>query len=57
MVDVATPETDRELRQRAAECSVRQLADLARSTSGTDEEQAQRDHDRRSLRCNDRSGR
>ena len=53
VVDVATPETDRELRERAAECSVRQLAELARSARGTDEEQAQRDHHRRSLRCND----
>jgi len=54
VVDVATPETDHDLRERAAECSVRQLAELARSTSGTDEVQAQRDHERRSLRCNDR---
>ena len=37
VVDVATPETDRDLRQRAAECSVRQLADLVRSTGRTDE--------------------
>jgi hypothetical protein len=54
VVDVATPETDHDLRERAAKCSVRQLAELARSTSGTDEVQAQRDHERRSLRCNDR---
>jgi hypothetical protein len=54
VVDVATPDTDHDLRERAAECSVRQLAELARSTSGTDEVQAQRDHERRSLRCNDR---
>jgi hypothetical protein len=51
VVDVATPETDHDLRARAAECSVRQLADLARSTRGTS---VQRDHERRTLRCNDR---
>ena len=54
VVDVATPETDHDLRSQAAECSVRQLADLARSTHGADEEAARRDHERRTLRCNDR---
>jgi len=58
VADAATPENDRELRARADECSVRQLADLARSTR----EAAGRvpvpdpdhDHDRRFLRFNDR---
>ncbi len=54
VVDVATPETDNDLRERASECSVRQLAELARSVRAGDDELAQRDHERRSLRCNDR---
>ena len=33
VADVATPETDRQLRDQAKECSVRQLADIARSTA------------------------
>ena len=33
LADVATPETDRPLRDRATECSVRQLADLARTAT------------------------
>jgi len=50
VVDAATPETDREVCERAAECSVRQLAELARSTvTGRTES----DEERRSLRCND----
>ena len=64
VADVATPETDREWRDRAQECSVADLAEVARtkaaeaaaddsappslSPSGT-----QSDHDRRFLRFND----
>ena len=33
LADVATPETDRELCDQAKECSVRELADIARSTA------------------------
>ena len=40
VVDVATPETDGALVEKAAECSVRQLAELARSTTGTGAERA-----------------
>jgi Domain of unknown function (DUF222)/HNH endonuclease len=53
VVDVATPETDQELRERASECSVRQLAELARSTKGRSAAQAGSEDDRRSLRFND----
>jgi len=53
VVDVATPETDQSLRQRASECSVRQLAELARSTKGRSAAQAGSEVDRRSLRFND----
>ncbi len=52
VVDVATPETDQVLRERASECSVRQLAELARSTKGRSAEQAAAEDDRRSLRFN-----
>ena len=53
VVDVATPETDGALVEKAAECSVRQLAELARSTTGTGAERARSEDDRRSLRFND----
>ena len=53
VVDVATPETDQELRERASECSVRQLAELARSTKGRNAAQTGSEDDRRSLRFND----
>ena len=46
----ATPENDRELRAQAEVCSVRQLADVARTTSGG----GASDHERRFLRFNDR---
>jgi hypothetical protein len=54
--DAATPENDRELRARADECSVRQLADLARSTreAAGRAPDPDHDHDRRFLRFNDR---
>jgi len=48
--DVATPETDREVLERARECSVRQLGQLARSASGATEAHP----DRRFVRFNDR---
>jgi len=48
--DVATPETDREVLERARECSVRQLGELARSASGATEAHP----DRRFVRFNDR---
>jgi len=49
--DVATPETDRQVLERARECSVRQLGELARSASGTGDA---RDHERRFVRFNHR---
>ncbi len=50
VADVATPETDRELLERAQECSVRQLADLARASCATVSLPATRsEHDRRIL--------
>jgi len=56
VADAATPENDHELRARAGSCSVRQLADLARSTrSAADRvDDHDHDHDRRFLRFNDR---
>jgi hypothetical protein len=59
LTDVATSETDRELRNRASECSVRELADLARlrrlsdSDGGPVELRAERDYELRSLRFNE----
>ncbi len=59
VADVATPESDRGLRNRAAECSVRELTELARfdrlarSKRGSVEEQADRDYQMRSLRFMD----
>ena len=54
VADAATPENDRELRARADECSVRQLADLARTTRCGRPGPRTADHDRRFLRFNDR---
>ncbi|MGD0748028.1 MAG: DUF222 domain-containing protein [Acidimicrobiales bacterium] len=48
--ELATPETDRELRDRARESSVRQLTEMARSRQVPTES----DHQRRFLRFNDR---
>jgi hypothetical protein len=50
---VATPETDQDLRDQARECSVRQLADVARSNAELSRPSARSDHDRRFLRFND----
>ena len=52
VVDVATPETDQDFRDRARECSVRQLAELARSRSKRDH-QAAKDYEGRWLRFSD----
>jgi hypothetical protein len=53
VVGVATPETDHEIRTRAQECSVRELAELARSAKGASEAKAQKDYESRSLRFSD----
>ncbi len=47
VADVATPETDQDLRDQAKECSVRQLADVARSASQRTGCGARSEHDRR----------
>ena len=48
VADTATPETDRDLRDRAGECTVRQLSELARSKA-----EPSRTYERRFLRFND----
>ena len=57
VADVATPETDRELCDQAKECSVRELADLARSAAELARTRSpssgRSEHDARYLRCND----
>ena len=53
VVDMATPETDQSLRERAADCSVRQLAELARWADGAGPGRAGSAGERRSLRFND----
>jgi hypothetical protein len=53
VADSATPETDRDLRDRAQQCSVRQLAELARAVKGAPEAAAQADYEGRSVRFND----
>ena len=50
VADTATPETDRDVRARARECSVRQLGELARPAPGPSDAQ----HGRRFVRFNDR---
>jgi hypothetical protein len=50
VADVATPETDHALRERATGCSVHQLSELAGATNGG---RVKPEHQRRSLRCND----
>ncbi len=45
---VATPETDRELLERAQEHSVRELADIARASAPPSPSPARSEHDRRS---------
>jgi hypothetical protein len=51
VADVATPETDRELRDQARECSVRELADVTKAQRGAP--RADASYERRSLRFND----
>ena len=55
VVDVATPKTDRELCDQARICTVRELAEVARTTAAhsATEESGRSDHDRRYLRFND----
>ncbi len=53
VVDTATPETDRDLRERARQCSVHQLAQLSRSDKGASSASAKTDYERRSVRFND----
>jgi hypothetical protein len=52
VANVATPETDRRLRDQARECSVRQLADVAASLNPPPTHASE--HDGRFLRFNDR---
>jgi hypothetical protein len=54
VADTSTPETDHDVLERARDCSVRQLAELARSEAGASEARAAADHDRRFVRFNDR---
>ena len=57
VADVATPETDRELCDQARECSVRELADIARSAAELARTRSpssgRSEHDARYLRFND----
>ena len=53
VVDVATPETALAIRAQAKDCSVRELAELSRSSKGVPQETAQTDYERRSVRFND----
>jgi hypothetical protein len=53
VVDVATPESDGEFRDRAMEHSVRELAQLARSRREVSTETARADYEARSLRFNE----
>src|SRR5258708_4912495 len=49
VADVATPETDRELRDQAKECTVRQLADVARTKAAPKPPSGRTEHERRFL--------
>jgi hypothetical protein len=53
VADVATPETDRELVDTALQCSVRQLAEVARARRAAPESRAAEDYERRWLRFSD----
>jgi hypothetical protein len=63
VAEVATPETDREWRERAQECSVADLVEVARTRAAADAalgdssapspSRSQSDHDRRYVRFND----
>lgn len=53
VVDMATPETDRDLREKARQCSVHQLAQLSRARKGASSASAKKDYETRSVRFND----
>ncbi len=50
---MATPETDRELLERAQEHSVRELADIARASAPPSPSPSRSEHDRRNVRFNE----
>jgi hypothetical protein len=63
VADVATPETDRELRDHARDCGVADLVEIARTCAATSASvarptgsatAAESEHDRRYVRCNDK---
>ncbi len=54
VADVATPETDQELCDQARECSVRELADVARTKAAPKPPSGRSEHDRRFLRFNEK---
>ena len=53
VVDTATPESDLDVKERARTCSVRELAQLSRSTKGAPATAAQTEYEMRSVRFND----
>ncbi len=53
VADVATPETDQELCDQAKGCTVRELADVARTKASAKPPSARSEHDRRFLRFNE----
>ncbi len=53
VADVATPETDRELCDQAKGCTVRELADVARTKAPPKAPSGRSEHDRRYLRFNE----
>jgi hypothetical protein len=53
VVDAATPETDASILRQAQECSVRQLADLARNSRSVSNQEAKSEYEARYLRFND----
>ena len=53
IVDVATPDTDEELRDQARVCTVRELAEVARIAPLRDTASGRTSHDRKHLRFND----
>jgi hypothetical protein len=53
VVDAATPESDAAFRARATECSVRQLAELAKNKTAQPQGQGAKEHETRSVRFND----
>ncbi len=53
VADVATPETDAELRDQAEKCTVRELAEVARCKAALTPPSARSEHERRFLRFNE----